>query len=89
MKHLKTFENFIITEGYNLNTLKAYIDTDNKLYVKIKNSDDTYQVLDINVKSIHDGTLKLKSINTNKNITITHDDIVKSITEDELENTGS
>jgi len=84
MRYLKNFTSYSTNEGYNLNTLKAYVDSDNKLYVRIKNKPGIHQVLNIDVNDIHNGKLRVKSMEDDgQEIDITHDDIEKSITQDE------
>lgn len=99
---IKKFEQFI-NEGYNLNTLKSYIDKGNKLWVRVdpnvdypgKESDhEDLEVKDIDVEDIHDGTIAVESP-SGEQIFIQHDDIIKTITDtqknvsEDLENHSS
>lgn len=75
---IKKFNQFL-NEGYNLNTLKSYIDTGNKLWVRVEKDGEDLEVKDIDVKGIHDGSLRVE-LPSGEETNINHDDIVKTIT---------
>lgn len=75
---IKKFNQFL-NEGYNLNTLKSYIDTGNKLWVRVEKEGEDLEVKDIDVKDIHDGSLRVE-LPSGEETNINHDDIVKTIT---------
>jgi len=83
MKNILKFESFI-NEGYNLYTLKSRADHMNDLYIKTSDGgDEIFKVISIDPKSIHDGTLSIKSELDGSIKTINHSDIESTITGDD------
>lgn len=77
-------------EGFNLNTLSAYVKSGNKLYVKVEGMPGIYKVIEVSPEDIHVGKLKVQDVldtDDSEVITIDHDEIEKTLTEEQFEGT--
>jgi hypothetical protein len=78
MNTIKSFLEYkLIKEGYNLNTLKASIDAGLPLKVEVDEI-GICEVVDIDVRDIHDGTLTVKD-SSGVEYDIEHDQIVSTV----------